>query len=82
MTPAVTVTSIMGIAPVGPKRTFESPVLDRSPQARIDDMRARIPMGRLGKAAECAALVCWPAGEECSFSTAARFDIFGGRTTY
>jgi 3-oxoacyl-[acyl-carrier protein] reductase len=45
-------------------------------------MRSRIPMGRLGEAADCAALVCWLASEECSFSTAATFDISGGRTTY
>jgi 2-dehydro-3-deoxy-L-rhamnonate dehydrogenase (NAD+) len=28
------------------------------------------------------ALVCWLLSEECSFSTAATFDISGGRTTY
>jgi 2-dehydro-3-deoxy-L-rhamnonate dehydrogenase (NAD+) len=62
--------------------TFESPILDQLPQSQIDYMRSRIPMGRLGDAAECAALVCWLASEECSFSTAATFDISGGRTTY
>ncbi len=62
--------------------TFESPILDQLPQSQIDYMRSRIPMGRLGRAAECAALVCWLASEECSFSTAATFDISGGRTTY
>ena len=36
----------------------------------------------LGKTEEVAALVCWLASEECSFSTAATFDISGGRTTY
>jgi 3-oxoacyl-[acyl-carrier protein] reductase len=45
-------------------------------------MRSRIPMGRLGHAEECAAMVCWLASDECSFSTAATFDISGGRTTY
>jgi 3-oxoacyl-[acyl-carrier protein] reductase len=62
--------------------TFESPILDQLPQSQIDYMRSRIPMGRLGHAEECAALVCWLASEECSFSTAATFDISGGRTTY
>ena len=62
--------------------TFESPILDQLPQSQVDYMRSRIPMGRLGEAAECAALVCWLASEECSFSTAATFDISGGRTTY
>jgi 2-dehydro-3-deoxy-L-rhamnonate dehydrogenase (NAD+) len=62
--------------------TFESPILDQLPQSQVDYMRSRIPMGRLGEAAESAALVCWLASEECSFSTAATFDISGGRTTY
>jgi NAD(P)-dependent dehydrogenase (short-subunit alcohol dehydrogenase family) len=62
--------------------TFESPILDQLPPSQIEYMRSRIPMGRLGEAAECAALVCWLASEECSFSTAATFDISGGRTTY
>ncbi len=62
--------------------TFESPILDQLPQSQIDYMRSKIPMGRLGEASECAALVCWLASEECSFSTAATFDISGGRTTY
>lgn len=62
--------------------TFESPILDQLPQSQIDYMRSRIPMGRLGHAEECAALVCWLVSEECSFSTAATFDISGGRTTY
>ena len=62
--------------------TFESPILDQLPKSQIDYMRSRIPMGRLGHAEESAALVCWLASEECSFSTAATFDISGGRTTY
>src|SRR5882757_220997 len=62
--------------------TFESPILAQMPQAQVDYMRSKIPMGRLGEAAECAALVCWLASGECSFSTAATFDISGGRTTY
>jgi 3-oxoacyl-[acyl-carrier protein] reductase len=62
--------------------TFESPILSQMPQSQIDYMKSKIPMGRLGEAAENAALVCWLASEECSFSTAATFDISGGRTTY
>lgn len=62
--------------------TFESPILDQLPESQVDYMRSRIPMGRLGRAEECAALVCWLASEECSFSTAATFDISGGRATY
>lgn len=62
--------------------TFESPILSQMPQSQIDYMKSKIPMGRLGEAAENAALVCWLASDECSFSTAATFDISGGRTTY
>ena len=31
---------------------------------------------------EVAALICWLASEECSFSTGATFDISGGRAVY
>ncbi len=62
--------------------TFESPILAQLPKSQIDYMRSRIPIGRLGEASENAALVCWLASGECSFSTAATFDISGGRTTY
>jgi NAD(P)-dependent dehydrogenase (short-subunit alcohol dehydrogenase family) len=62
--------------------TFESAILKQLPQSQVDYMRSKIPMGRLGEASESAALVCWLASEECSFSTAATFDISGGRTTY
>jgi 3-oxoacyl-[acyl-carrier protein] reductase len=62
--------------------TFESPMLAQMPQSQVDYMRSKIPMGRLGDVEETVALVCWLASEECSFSTAATFDISGGRTTY
>lgn len=62
--------------------TFESPILAQLPQSQVDYMRSKIPMGRLGEVDEVAALICWLASEECSFSTAATFDISGGRTTY
>lgn len=62
--------------------TFKSPILAQLPQSQIDYMKSRIPMGRLGEVGEVAALVCWLACEECSFSTAATFDVSGGRTTY
>ena len=62
--------------------TFESAILKQLPQSQVDYMRSKIPMGRLGEASESAALVCWLASEECSFSTAATFDISGGRTTF
>ena len=42
----------------------------------------KIPMGRLGRSEEVAALVAWLLSEECSFSTGAVFDLSGGRATY
>lgn len=62
--------------------TFESPILDQLPQSQVDYMRSRIPMGRLGLVQESAAMVCFMASEECSFTTASTFDTSGGRTTY
>lgn len=48
----------------------------------IDYMLSRIPMGRFVEVDEIAALICWLASEDCSFSTGAVFDISGGRATY
>ena len=62
--------------------TFESPILEQLPQSQVDYMRSKIPMGRLGEVAEVAAMVCFMASEECSFTTASTFDISGGRTTF
>ncbi|MEA1651189.1 SDR family NAD(P)-dependent oxidoreductase [Nitrospirillum sp. BR 11164] len=62
--------------------TFDSPILDQLPQSQVDYMRSKIPMGRLGQVEESAAMVCFMASEECSFTTASTFDTSGGRTTY
>ena len=62
--------------------TFESPILAQLPQSQVDYMRSKIPMGRLGEVSETAAMVCFMASEECSFTTASTFDTSGGRTTY
>lgn len=62
--------------------TFESPILEQLPQSQVDYMRSKIPMGRLGEVHESAAMACFMASEECSFTTAATFDTSGGRTTF
>jgi len=62
--------------------TFESPILEQLPQSQVDYMRSKIPMGRLGLVEESAAMVCFMASEECSFTTASTFDTSGGRTTF
>jgi len=51
-------------------------------QQQIDYMLSKIPMGRFVTVQEIAALTCWLATEDCSFSTGAVFDITGGRATY
>jgi len=60
----------------------ETPIFAQMTDAQITFMKGKIPMGRFGLADEIAALVCWLASEECSFSTGAVFDISGGRATY
>ena len=62
--------------------TFESPILAQLPQSQVDYMRSKIPMSRLGAVEESAAMVCFMASEECSFTTASTFDTSGGRTTF
>lgn len=51
-------------------------------QEHIDYMLSKIPISRFVEPEEVAALICWLASEECSFSTGAVFDISGGRATY
>lgn len=61
---------------------IETPMNAANTPEVLDYMVSRIPMGRLGKADEVAALVAWLASDECSFSTGAVYDISGGRATY
>jgi 3-oxoacyl-[acyl-carrier protein] reductase len=51
-------------------------------EEHINYMLSKIPMNRFVEVDEVAALAAWLASEECSFSTAAVFDISGGRGTY
>ncbi len=50
--------------------------------SQIEYMLSKIPMGRFVQVEEIAALACWLATEDCSFSTGAVFDVTGGRATY
>ena len=61
---------------------IETPILDGITEEHIGYMVDRIPMGRMGEPEEVAALICWLASEECSFSTGATYDISGGRAVY
>jgi 2-dehydro-3-deoxy-L-rhamnonate dehydrogenase (NAD+) len=57
-------------------------IFDQMTQQHIDYMLSKIPMGRFVEVDEIAALACWLASSDCSFSTGAVFDISGGRATY
>jgi len=57
-------------------------LLKQMEQSTVDLLVSKIPMGRVGKPEEVAALVAWLASEECSFSTGAVYDLSGGRATY
>jgi len=61
---------------------IDTPLLGQSSEEHIAYMTSRIPLGRLGQAGEVAALICWLASDEMTFSTGACFDISGGRATY
>ena len=49
---------------------------------QLNLMIEKSPMRRLGTTEECAALVCWLASEQMSFSTGGCFDVSGGRAVY
>ena len=57
-------------------------IFDQMTQQHIDYMLSKIPMNRFVNVDEVAALVCWLASEDCSFSTGGVFDISGGLATY
>jgi 3-oxoacyl-[acyl-carrier protein] reductase len=61
---------------------IETPILAGMSEEHVDYMIERIPLGRMGSADEVAALACWLASDECTFSTGATFDISGGRAVY
>ena len=61
---------------------IETPILQGLSSEHVEYMVERIPMGRMGRPDEVAALVCWLASDECSFSTGATYDISGGRAVY
>ena len=61
---------------------IETPILEGLSAEHVGYMVERIPLGRTGTAEEVAALICWLASDECTFSTGAVYDISGGRAVY
>ncbi len=61
---------------------IETPMLGDMSDEHVGYMIERIPLGRMGKPEEAAALICFLASEELSFSTGATFDLSGWRAVY
>jgi 3-oxoacyl-[acyl-carrier protein] reductase len=57
-------------------------IFDQMTEQHINFMLSKIPLNRFVTVDEIAALACWLASADCSFSTGAVFDISGGRATY
>jgi 2-dehydro-3-deoxy-L-rhamnonate dehydrogenase (NAD+) len=57
-------------------------IFDQMAQQHIDYMLSRIPRGRFLEVNEAASMIAWLVSEENSFTTAAVFDLSGGRATY
>ncbi len=51
-------------------------------QGHIDYMLSKIPRGRFVDVDEISSMVAWLVSEENSYTTAAIFDLSGGRATY
>ena len=57
-------------------------ILDQMSKEHVARMLSKAPRGRFLEIEEFTSLICWLSSEENSFSTAAVFDISGGRSTY
>ena len=57
-------------------------LLRQMEKSTVDLLVSKIPMGRVGRPEEVAALAAWLASDECSFTTGAVHDLSGGRATY
>ena len=61
---------------------IDTPILRQVGQETIDYMISKIPMGRVGRPQEVAALIHFLASDDCSFTNGACVDISGARATY
>lgn len=59
-----------------------TPIFDQMSDEHIAFMLSKIPRNRFLEVEEAAAMICWLASEENSFTTASVFDLSGGRATY
>ncbi len=70
--------AVNAITPAGAKTR----ILDQMSKEHVQRMLSKVPRGRFLEIEEFTSLVCWLSSEENTFSTAAVFDISGGRSTY
>tara|TARA_S200000501_G_scaffold208432_1_gene195799 strand:- start:30 stop:782 length:753 start_codon:yes stop_codon:yes gene_type:complete len=70
--------AVNSITPAGAKTR----ILDQMTKEHVQRMLSKVPRGRFLEVDEFTSLVCWLSSEENTFSTAAVFDISGGRSTY
>ncbi len=70
--------AVNAVTPAGAKTR----ILDQMSKEHVTRMLSKVPRGRFLEIEEFTSLICWLASEENSFSTAAVFDISGGRSTY
>ena len=61
---------------------IDTPILEQLTPEQVNHLLQRIPLGRAGKPEEVAALICWLASDEATFTTGQCVDISGGRATY
>jgi len=70
--------AVNAVTPAGAKTR----ILNQMSKEHVARMLSKVPRGRFLEVEEFTSLICWLSSEENSFSTAAVFDISGGRSTY
>jgi len=70
--------AVNAVTPAGAKTR----ILNQMSKEHVQRMLSKVPRGRFLEVDELSSLICWLSSEENSFSTAAVFDISGGRSTY
>ena len=70
--------AVNAVTPAGAKTR----ILDQMTKEHVQRLLSKVPRGRFLEVQEFTSLVCWLSSEENTFSTAAVFDISGGRSTY
>jgi NAD(P)-dependent dehydrogenase (short-subunit alcohol dehydrogenase family) len=70
--------AVNAVTPAGAKTR----ILDQMTKEHVQRMLSKVPRGRFLEIHEFTSLICWLSSEENTFSTAAVFDISGGRSTY